>query len=283
MTPIVLVTDQIRGIYADDLELHSAFAARGVEATFVPWDAPVDWARFKAAVIRTPWDYHERFAEFSAWLDRLDAAGVPLWNPSSLIRWNARKTYLLELASEGFPVIPTAQVSDDGLARHVERWREIVVKPEVGGGGAWTFRANEGSFRAVEAELAQAGDRKFLVQPFDPAVTRGEWSLVYFDGVFSHAVFKVARSGEFRIHEEHGGRILPAEADAGLRSVADRFATARGILPYARVDLLGEGASARLVELELIEPELFFRFSAGAPTRYADALVARLDMGTRTP
>jgi glutathione synthase/RimK-type ligase-like ATP-grasp enzyme len=284
LKPVALVTDEKRGLYHDDGALPEALAALGIDTIVTRWDRERDWRAFSAAIVRTPWNYHQEFAAFSGWLDRLDAAGVPLWNPTAIIRWNANKSYLLELAAAGLPVIPTRRLDPEvGLAPHVRDWGDVVVKPEVGAGGAWTFRAQAATTAEVEAALAGAGDRAFLVQPFDPAVLRGEWSLVYFDGVFSHAVFKVAAGGAFLIHEEYGGRVQPAEPSAALRAVADRFATARGTLPYARVDLLGDGADARLVELELIEPELFFRFCRDAPARFAAAVARRLDTGPPTP
>ena len=202
---IALVTDSVRfALTHDDAPLVGAFARLGDLAVPVDWADPVvDWTMFDAIAIRSPWDYHERWAEFDRWLAGVEH--LPLWNPARILRWNLTKTYLLELEAAGLPVIPSVRLApgaEPDLADAVERWGEIVVKPEVGGGGAWTWRANAASRREVEhairPRIAPADGPEpavgFLVQPFVPEILQGEWSLVYLDGEYSHAVQTVANA-----------------------------------------------------------------------------------------
>lgn len=277
---IALVTDRARrALTHDDAPLVAAFAALGDEAVPVEWaDPEVAWGSFAAIAIRSPWDYHERWPDFSAWLDRV--AELPLWNPARVLRWNLTKTYLLELQEAGLPVIPSIRLAPGAapdLGEAIARWGEVVVKPEVGAGGAFTLRADRGSRAAVERAIAARRSEGvgFLVQPFLPAVFAGEWSLVWIDGEYSHAVRKTGAEGNFLVHEEHGGRVDPAVAPPALVAIGERFARFLPDLPYARVDLIGEGADARLVELELVEPELFFRFGPGSADRFARAIHRR--------
>ena len=284
---IALVTDSDRiGLTHDDLPLIAAFARKGDQAIPTDWaDPAVPWETFDAIVIRSPWDYHARWRAFEQWLSRVEL--LPLWNPAKVLRWNLAKTYLLELEAAGLPVIPSLRLPPDqapSLAKAIERWGEIIVKPEVGAGGAWTYRANADSQSKIEElilpRLCSRDPAQpsvgFLVQPFLPKIFEGEWSLVYLDGVYSHAVRKTAASGgQFLIHEEYGGRVDPGAPTPDLVAIGDTFAAYITDIPYMRVDLVGDGADALLVELELVEPELFFRFSAGSDDKFVEAIRRR--------
>jgi glutathione synthase/RimK-type ligase-like ATP-grasp enzyme len=280
---LALVTDaEHPALTSDDAPLLPAFAAAGVRAVPANWrDDRVDWRAFDGVWIRSPWDYHAHETAFDAWLDQLDTVGARVWNPTSLLRWNARKSYLAELDAAGLPVIPSRWLPAGtpwSLDADRDRWGDLVVKPEIGGAGAWTYRVGPDDAAAVTRACApRAAQVGFLVQPFLPAIAAGELSLVFLDGEYSHAVRKVAKAGDFRIHEEHGGRVLPAAPDPETIALAARFVAHRPGVPYARVDLVEaphpNGAPAQLVELELIEPELFFRFGPGAIERFVTAAI----------
>ena len=53
------------------------------------------------------WGYHGRQAEWFGFLDRLERDGARVANPTPVLRWNSTKTYLVELAAKGAPVVPT--------------------------------------------------------------------------------------------------------------------------------------------------------------------------------
>jgi len=129
------------------------------------------------------------------------------------------------------------------------------------------------------AELVEGG--AVMVQPLVEEIEReGEWSLVYFAGVFSHAVLKRPRSGDFRVQSEHGGTVEPVEPTAlviaaGRRAIAG-IPFGDGPPLYARVDGCIVNGGLRLMELEVLEPELFLRCAPEAAGRLADALIARM-------
>ncbi len=102
----------------------------------------------------------------------------------------------------------------------------------------------------------------------------GEYSVFYFDGSYSHAIVKRPKTGDFRVQEEHGGLIAGIEPDAALRHAADRVMAALDEAPLqARVDLVHlDDGSLALMELEAIEPSLYFRTHPQAAEHFADAL-----------
>jgi glutathione synthase/RimK-type ligase-like ATP-grasp enzyme len=273
---VALVTHRrLPGLTPGDRLFQAELQGRRVLASVAVWDeASLHWADFDRVVIRSCWDYHYRLQEFLDWVGRLEEAGVPLWNPPSLVRVNAHKSYLRIFESAGLPVVPTAWVeagSSFDLRRLLEErgWSEAVVKPAV---SASSRGARRVSLPNVGSEVATWD---LLVQPFLPEVSaRGEWSFVFFAGVFSHAVLKVPAAGDFRVQTELGGRALVERPSVDL--VAQAEAVAR-LVPqpwlYARVDGIEVEGRLMLMEVELIEPDLFLESDPEAPARFAAALL----------
>ncbi|MEO6710401.1 MAG: hypothetical protein ABI054_06595 [Planctomycetota bacterium] len=271
-------------LYAEEAELPALLAARGVQAEPVVWSDPsVEWKRFDAVVIRSTWDYFERFEEFRPWLDRTESLGIPLFNSADLVRWNFDKRYLRELESRGIRIVPTVflesrQRADLGEILSAHDWSRAVIKPTISGGAYRTHRleASEAATYQLHLEtiLESCGA---LVQPFFPEiVSEGEWSLVFFDGAFSHAVLKVPAPAEYRIQPHFGGRAERVEPEPWMLDQAREVLAALPEAPaYARIDGLRRGREFFLMEAELIEPYLFLATAPGASARYAD-LVERL-------
>ena len=257
--------------------LVAALAAAGVDAATAPWDDDtVDWAGADLVVVRTTWDYTERLAEFLAWAGRV-AAATRLENPVEVIRWNSHKAYLVELADAGVPVVPTRLVRrgdpDPSAALAATGPGPLVVKPAVGAGGRGAHRGSAVELADPLAALCAAGDA--LVQPAVPGIDRdGEVSLVYLGGRCSHAVRKLPAAGGFLVHERHGGRIEDHEPTARELAVAEAaLACSPAPVPAGRVDLVRIDGEPVVMELELIEPELFLRRAPAAAGALATALI----------
>ena len=249
------------------------------------WDSPGgDGAGYDAVVVRSVWDYHLRPAEFLLWVDALERAGVLLLNPPAVIRWNHHKAYLRDLAGHGVATVPTVWLergadADLGGVLADRGWEEAVVKPAISASAYETWvtsrssaRTDQGRFRA----LLFAGDA--LVQPVVPEVrSGGEWSLIFFGGAFSHVMLKRPREGDFRVQEELGGSAERREPPAALIEQA-RQALAAVPAPclYARVDGVERDGGLVVMELELIEPVLYFGADPGAADRFAAACLERL-------
>jgi glutathione synthase/RimK-type ligase-like ATP-grasp enzyme len=275
---VALLTDRQRPASThDDRLLIPACAAIGIEAKPAIWDEAVDWRAVDAVVVRSTWDYHTRIEAFEAWIAAREGEGTRLFNPPDVLRWNARKSYLDDLGRRGVPVIPTARWPEHTVGACLEKWPEIVVKPEVSGAGKDTFRVTAENAAKVERRLERAGGA-FLVQPYLRAIeTAGETSFVFLDGAFSHAIRKTASRGKWLIHEEHGGSLRVTEPGPELVASAARAVAAVGEgLLYARVDAIVDGEKLWLVELEVLEPELFFRFRPEAAGVMAEAIRRRV-------
>ena len=276
-----LTTDRLGAFVTYDAEAVGPLEALGWTVAMVPWRADADWAAFDAVVIRSPWDYQDAPDDFLAVLEAIGARGR-LENPLPVVRWNLRKTYLRDLEAAGVPVVPTRWAEGGLEARDLEAafgtWGadEVVAKPVVSANADGTFRLGPEPAAWRDA-LEALGRRPCLVQPFVPAVVaEGEWSVFAFGGEVSHAVLKTPAPGDFRVQEEHGGAIRGVAPGPALLDLTERALAAvphDGPLLYARVDAvrLPDGSLA-VMELELIEPSLYFPFGAGSAARFAAAL-----------
>jgi hypothetical protein len=259
MMRIALVTwSGLPELAADDQLLAAELRRDGHEIVAAVWDdASVDWPSFDSIVLRSTWDYHKRVDDFRAWLTSLGDA--PLWNPRGVVERNLHKGYLLDMPN----TVPTRIVQP---GEHVEIEERVVVKPTVSATAYRTEVIDEPFVAGFEA----------LVQPFvEEVTTKGEWSLIFFGGTFSHAVLKRPKAGDFRVQNDFGGSSVAMTPPKALiddaRAILESIGAA---LLYARVDGVERDGHLLLMELELTEPSLFLDRDANAPRRFADAIVA---------
>jgi len=278
----IAVSREYDRYHPDDLPLIELLPRRGFRPESCVWNDPnVDWSGFDAVLVRTIWDYYRRYPEYLSWLNRLERSGARVVNPVPVLRWNADKRYLLELEAAGLDVIAGRLLERGTLADAFAAADsdDIVVKPTISAGAFHTLRVTRADAAAHEAELAELlRHAPALVQRYVPEVAdAGEWSLMFFGGAYSHAVNKRPRSGDFRVQEKHGGVAEPAEpsretigqAAAMLAALAELGHTG---LTYARIDGVVIGGRLRLMEAELIEPQLFLSGQPHAAANFARAL-----------
>lgn len=297
MPRIALVTAIVSVATDDDMApLLDACARAGLVAEVRAWDDfTVSWARYDAVVLRSPWDYHLRRDAFLHWAARV-ACTTRLFNLLEVVRWNTDKRYLADLDAAGVAVVPTRFVAPDAeplsaidafLAAFPDA-AELVVKPTVSAGSRDTQRYRRDQALAAAnhvGTLLDAG-RDAMLQPYLDAVdVRGETALLYFDGVFSHAIRKAAllRPDEAGLDHTAVPEAIAArtpdadELRTGETVLAALHARTGGPLPYARIDLIRDADGApRLLELELVEPSLFFAQAPEAADRFVAALRERL-------
>ena len=272
------------GLDPDQEPLRTACAQAGIDVSVVAWDdMTVSWARFDAALLRSPWDYADRLPEFLAWCD-VAGRQTALWNPPDVVRWNTDKRYLGELAGRGLPVIESHFLAPGDDPATLPDLAEFVVKPTVGAGSRDAqryLRADRDSAIAHARRLLDQG-RHVLVQPYLTAVDeQGETALLFFEGRFSHAIRKapMLKRGELPTNTlAQPDTITVRQPSADELDVAARVLDALPFdtLAYARVDLLPSETGPQLLELELTEPSVFLPYGEGAAARFAAVLAARL-------
>lgn len=274
--------DSLEGYVSDDELAIEPLNRLGWDVETISWrDRNVDWNRYDSVVLRTTWDYQHDPVEFLKVLLVIEASSARLENSLSIIEWNLDKSYLGDLEQKGIAIVPTLWSENGFTETEFDAWLaafetdRLIVKPTVSATAQDTFPMGE-----FDERIAAVFDgRSFMVQPFVPAVvSEGEYSLFYFNGLYSHTILKTPKHGDFRVQEEHGGIITAVEPDTGMLRTAGRIASKIEPSPlYARIDLVRHGAEWLLMELELIEPALYFRMDPRSPILFAREFDRRMN------
>lgn len=269
------------GWFIDDDLVHPFLEELGWTVQNIPWNQETDWDQFDLVVIRSPWDYQNHLIEFLRVLYKINQSKAILLNPLELVHWNINKSYLFELEDKGVELVPTIkpsilQLSDIQEAFKAFETEELIVKPLIGANADDTYRLKISEEHSWPMVLPPFKNKVGILQPFIPNIIHeGEFSLIYFQGKLSHTILKTVGAGDFRVQEEHGGGVIPiSKPEPALVKAAEKAMAALPQEPfYARVDLVRTpNNSFALMELELIEPCLYFRFDPDSPKVFANLL-----------
>jgi hypothetical protein len=269
------------GWFIDDDLVHPHLQSLGWKVDNIPWNKSVDWNMFDLVIIRSPWDYQAHLDAFLDVLQQIDESKAILINSLKIVRWNINKNYLFDLESKGVELVPTIKAnslkkSDVISAFEQFNSSELIVKPIIGANADDTFRIQKNT--AIDFELLESVfiNRECLIQPFmQNIVDEGEFSLIYFQGELNHTILKTVKTGDYRVQEEHGGGVIPIKMpDPLLVGKANKAISVLDQTPfYARVDLVRTAQNSyALMELELIEPCLYFRFDKNSAKTFAECI-----------
>jgi glutathione synthase/RimK-type ligase-like ATP-grasp enzyme len=271
----------INQVILEDKILESALKKKGLRVTKRDWaDKNFDWKTTKYAIFRTTWDYFERFNEFFIWLE-ITKNKTTFINSEDAINWNIDKHYLQDLAKKDINIAPTLFVEKGDnvtLKQLFEKtnWEEVVIKPAISGAARHTYRVNHNNYKEHEnifKELIKV--ESMLFQSFLKNITLlGEISLIMIGGKYTHSVKKTAKKGDFRVQDDHGGiveKYQPTKAEIIFAENCLKACTFNPV--YARVDLVYDNNNTlSLSELELIEPELWFRNNPNSANLLAEEI-----------
>ncbi len=268
MNIVFLSCDEIAGYVPDDTLLVKELESKGHTITPLSWTHETDWAQYDLVLIRSTWDYMKSVEAFFKKL-QLISSQTTLCNSLDTVKWNIHKGYLSLLEKKGVFIIPTVFFKFDEELVIPSHWSEkVVIKPAISAGSYKTIVMNKNT---IDRSITTEGD--WMCQPFLPQIAEGEFSLIYFNKKFSHALKKVPVKGEFRVQEQFGGNVIPHTPSPELLETANKImAAVEDDLLYARVDMVPIENKFALMELELIEPALYFSTSAAAVKNFSEAL-----------
>lgn len=272
-------------VFYEDFLVQQALSKIGLKTLRLSWDdSNFRWSSTKAILFRTTWDYFERFAEFSKWLENVSKQTL-LLNSEAIIRWNIDKHYLKDLKENGINVTETyflERYSKQTLneLHNLLDWKDMVLKPCVSGAAWHTYKLNSINLEAHEVILSELLNQEaMMLQPFQHnIVLQGEISMMVFNGKFTHAILKKAKPGDFRVQDNFGGTVHHYSPTHEEIIFSEKAVKACPELPiYARVDIFTDNnGNIALSELELFEPELWFRYYFEAANVLAKAIKLKL-------
>lgn len=276
----------VLNILWEDNLVKSELEKLGLNVVRIDWaDRDFDWNSTRCAVFRTTWDYFDRFSEFDAWLSRVKDKTIFI-NSIDQVRWNMDKKYLIDLKEKGIQIVDT-HVIYRGDARTLRElyeqmdYEDVVLKPTIAGAARHTYKLNPDNIDDHE-EIFQTliAEEDMMIQPYQYSITtKGEISMMVIAGEFTHAILKKAKPGDFRVQDDFGGTVHDYEPGFLEMEFAEKVVKACNPMPaYARVDMMWDNSGDFVLsELELIEPELWFRENMSAAKKLAREIQKRID------
>ena len=241
-------------------------------------DTNFNWSSTKSAIFRSTWDYFDQFSNFRNWLE-LVKEQCYLINPYEQINWNLDKHYLLDLQKLDLPIVESVFVSKktqlnlETISKS-KNWKDIVIKPTISGAARHTYHLKNDEIKKFQDKwLSLTNNEDFMVQEFQKNIlSSGEIAVMLFGGEYSHSVLKKAKKGDFRVQDDFGGSVEIINPSLEIIELAEKTVKSLKTMPlYARVDIIFDNGSNPVIsELELIEPELWFRFKEESAYKLAE-------------
>ena len=272
MNIALLTCEKLPALTIADQGLIPELAKHAIHAKAVIWnDKNIDWTSFDYLIFRNTWDYFEKETEFNLWLNQLEKLGIKTLNPIEIIQQNKHKFYLKELEKKGILIIPTVFIDKTNHLNLSEiipsHWKKAVIKPAFSGGAYLTTVFEISEIESITDQYRViAPEKELLLQEFIPEIqTLGETSFIFFNKRFSHCINKKPVEGDFRVQVQFGGKYTSIQPSPSLIEKAQKVvATFEGNLLYARVDGIVTEEELYLMEIECIEPDLYFEFCPGS-------------------
>lgn len=281
----LLACEKFPHLTPSDQLLIPALAKHNIQAKAEIWDNPtVDWTTYDYLIFRNTWDYYEKEKEFNLWLDQLEKLGIKTLNSIKIIKENKHKFYLKDLQEQGINIIPTLfQENTNSLdlkAIIPNNWKKIVIKPAFSAGSYLTTLFDSSDIENINSKYTPiASEKELLIQEFIPEITSlGETSFIFFNKEFSHCVNKKPAENDFRIQVQYGGKytlVAPSkELVQQAQEIVNQFPEP---LLYARVDGIVKNNTIHLMEVECIEPDLYFALAPEALDRFVAAVLELIE------
>ena len=277
----LLTCEKLPELTAADQLLIPELAKHNIEAKPVIWsDQTINWSDFDYLIFRNTWDYFEKEIEFNLWLDQIEKLGIKTLNTIGIIKQNKHKFYLREMEKQGISILPTVFIDKTNSLNLAElipsHWKKAVIKPAFSAGSYLTEVFEVADIQKINADYKNlAQEKELLLQEFMPEIqTLGETSFIFFNKKFSHCVNKKPVDGDFRVQSQFGGKYSLVQPSQELIEKAQKIVnTFPENLLYARVDGIIIGTELYLMEIECIEPDLYFDIADGALERFVSSIV----------
>ncbi len=282
MNAAVVTCGELACLLDYDRELCKELARFGIDTEPVRWDnEEQDWGKYDFLLMRTAWGYYKQYGKFLEFLSKIKKSGIKIFNSADIMLVNSHKFYLKELKSAGVNIVPTHFIKRRTLMSiskivKIGKWQKYIIKPAVSAGSfnAVLFDADDPAGDEVFEGMIKEND--LLVQKFLPEISEGEYSTIYFSGDFRYTVRKTPKPGEYRVQKDYGGnyeRVIPPQAVISECEKIVEILDAAYL--YARIDGVLAGGRFWIMEVEMIEPDLYMDIVPEAVPQFAKLIASR--------
>ena len=251
----------------------------GWDCDFVSWESKmIDWDQYKSVIIRSTWNYQEKYEDFIKVLNDINISNASLYNPIDIVEWNINKQYLKDLEEKKIPIVPSHWFKSFNFKEILKSFsnfdsKKLIIKPCISANADFTYVIEQHSVTNILNNLEDSfKNKEFVIQPFiENVIKEGEYSLIFFGDILSHVLLKTPKIGDFRVQEEHGGVLKSIlKPEKGL--IKFGFNVIKNLPKkclYSRVDIIRDNNGFLLMEVELIEPSLFFNMNSKSAGNFA--------------
>lgn len=262
------------GKIREDVYIRDIFISRGFLSEIAALKDIINASEpLDVVILKSVWGYHTDYRGFLEKISILKKNNVRLINDYDLIFWNIDKCRYLEEIRH-LNIIPAIRLRFDGAvtssefsaiifeARNALNSDILVIKPCISENGYLTFKYDvNGNNEAVVASLMKNKHLDFIAEPYRSSISSGEISVVMIDGTPLYGIKRYPGILDDKLDPVY--LKLGDVPEIALKEVAllnkfflKRFAGAPNI---CRVDFLKTSASYEILEVELIDPDLYFR------------------------
>ncbi len=268
-------SDKYIGKIQEDIYIRDAFRNVGLFSEIVTLKDIANISESSDVVIlKSIWGYHICYKEFIKEISHLKIKRVKLVNDYDFIFWNIDKCkYLNEI--NHMNVVPTVSLQlkgadtmveiSDVIAETGKRFNTdaLVIKPCISESGYLTFRYNTNkNNEMVISALKNNKELNYIVQPFRPTISEGEILVVTIHGVSLYGIKRFPGIFNDKLNPTYIKMAnIPGAIKREIATLKNFFLKKFGALPnICRVDFLKADTGYEILEVELIDPDLFFRY-----------------------
>ena len=265
----------------DDTLLMEALKEYAIEAQPIDWNTDTVWTNFDAVLVYSTWDYYKNSKKFLDLLKQIEDQGIKIYNPLSIIEWNSSKRYLQDLEKLNLKPIESLFVSWNELDNLKQillekGWDDCIIKPQISTSGHNTCRFNLSTIDDIQSRFKDYREQ-YIVQPFaEEIITEGEWSFVFFENEYMHCILKKPREGTFLVQK---GSVIPIQPPLWMVKEAKHIIDTLHLPALkTRLDVIRRGDELRIMEIEMIEPNLGLKLFPGSEKKLAAKIYERMNL-----
>lgn len=153
-------------------------------------------------------------------------------------------------------LMPATLISRDKIAIDAFRaeYKDIILKPLYGNGGAGIFRVKEGdpNYSSIFEMFMESSREPVIAQAFLPLVVKGDKRILIIDGEAVGAINRVPQKGETRSNMHVGGEAVPTELtedDMRICNAIGPMLKERGQI-LVGIDVIGD----KMTEINITSP-----------------------------
>ena len=274
MTKIAIVScDKWIGKLEEDKNLKLALNETGIEADIISWQQPLD-KKYDLLILRSIWGYQDYYKEFKEWLLNAKKNNIQILNNVDMVLDNIKKDIQFKILKDNnIDCIDTKFITKENLSDATIE-EHAVVKPSISGSGENTFIISEDE--SVKNSIKKTDVTRIyrpilndecllMVQPFIKEINDGEYSCIFIDGKLTHIMLRFPN-----IFHDKKRTYLVSDIPKCVYNLArkvEQLEEFKGYL-YMRVDMVVVNNKAKIMEVELTDPDLLTKYIEDQNVKY---------------